>query len=254
MAIDVMTSDAEIAAALLAARGGGPLVNAESCLISDFKQAYRIQALVISALEKNSGVQYWKSGGDNRAAILTHAQLPSSGVWSSPGQANEWPFWKRGVEAEIALRINKDVDVNTLSNLDDETIVGLIDGMAVTIELVDSRWHQGFSVPATHKLADQQLHGALVLGPWHRYSRRDWKQQKGKVCIGEEVISYVGSHSLNDPAWLISKWLSHSVLEKGVVPKGSVVTTGTWCGLQHANPGDEVVAFFDGIGESRVKL
>jgi 2-keto-4-pentenoate hydratase len=33
-----------------------------------------------------------------------------------------------------------------------------------------------------------------------------------------------------------------------------VVTTGTWCGLLPAAPGDEVQVVFDGIGHAQVQL
>jgi 2-keto-4-pentenoate hydratase len=38
------------------------------------------------------------------------------------------------------------------------------------------------------------------------------------------------------------------------VPRGTVVTTGTWCGLLEAHQGDRVRAVFDGIGEAEVQL
>ena len=39
-----------------------------------------------------------------------------------------------------------------------------------------------------------------------------------------------------------------------VVKAGTVVTTGTWCGLLIARPGERVVATFDGIGETEVTV
>jgi 2-keto-4-pentenoate hydratase len=39
-----------------------------------------------------------------------------------------------------------------------------------------------------------------------------------------------------------------------VLPAGTVVTTGTWCGLLPARAGDEVEVQFDGIGAASVRL
>jgi 2-keto-4-pentenoate hydratase len=38
------------------------------------------------------------------------------------------------------------------------------------------------------------------------------------------------------------------------VPAGTVITTGTWCGLLPAQPGDRVVVRFDGVGEAAVQV
>ena len=37
-------------------------------------------------------------------------------------------------------------------------------------------------------------------------------------------------------------------------PAGTVVTTGTWCGVLHATAGDRVVVAFDGIGRAEVRF
>src|SRR2546427_6934016 len=52
---------------------------------------------------------YWKSGAPRRDAPLTHAPLPEEGVWASPSVAGGAPLHLRGIEAEIALRLGRDV-------------------------------------------------------------------------------------------------------------------------------------------------
>ncbi len=58
--------------------------------------------------------------------------------------------------------------------------------MAVSIEVVDSRWRQYTDAPALLKLADLQAHGALVLGEWIPYQARDWASQRCHVRIGAQ--------------------------------------------------------------------
>src|SRR5207245_633819 len=53
--------------------------------------------------------RFWKSGGPSREAALTHAALPSEGVWASPADARAWPFHLRLIEAEVALRLGRTV-------------------------------------------------------------------------------------------------------------------------------------------------
>jgi 2-keto-4-pentenoate hydratase len=127
--------------------------------------------------------------------------------------------------------------------------------MAVSIEIVDSRWQQAREAPALLRLADLQSHGALVLGEWQPFSQRDWSRQACEVRIGDSAPrTFQGTHSLGDPAWLLPTWLRHASRHGATVPKGTVVTTGTWCGLLEARQGDLVQVRFEGVGEASVQL
>ena len=214
--------------------------------------AYRVQALVAGP---GSFAGHWKSGGPSRSAEATHAPLPAAGVWSSPADARAWPFFLRLIEVEIALRLARDVTPAQAAALAPEAGPGLVDAMTVSIEVVDSRWQQGVQAPALLKLADLQSHGALVLGEWVPFLARDWTQQTCSVRIGNrDVQEFHGTHSMHDPAWVLPAWLRHATRDGGTAPAGTVVTTGTWCGMLPAAKGDRVLARFDGVGEASVQL
>ena len=198
---------------------------------------------------------HWKSGGPSRTATLGHSALPPAGVWRSPATLGDWPFLLGGIEAEVALRVGVDVDADRAADLDVDSASDLIDAMTVSIELVDSRWTQGFKAPSLLRLADLQLHAALVLGDWVPYVRRDWSAQRCRVTLGQRGTSeFTGSHALGDPAWVLPEWLRHATSEGRVVPAGTVVTTGTWCGLLIAQPGELVSVEFEGIGKASVQV
>jgi 2-keto-4-pentenoate hydratase len=127
--------------------------------------------------------------------------------------------------------------------------------MTVSIEVVDSRWRQGREAAALLKLADLQSHGALVLGDWQPFAPRDWSRQACEVRIGDAPArKFEGTQSLGDPVWLLPIWLRHATRAGETVRKGTVVTTGTWCGLLEARQGDLVQVRFDGIGEATLQL
>ena len=218
--------------------------------------AYRVQAAVAKELGwfGDTGPRHWKSGGPSRAAVLTHAPLPPAGVWASPADARAWPFQRRFIEAEIALRLGVSVDATLAQTLDVEHATTLLDAMTVSIEVVDVRWKQAFEAPALLRLADLQAHGALVLGDWVPFEARDWSVQACRVQIGEQVTEHRGTHTCGDPAWVLPGWLRHATREGAVVPAGTVVTTGTWCGLRKAQAGDKVSVQFDGVGQADLML
>jgi 2-keto-4-pentenoate hydratase len=236
----------------LAASDAAPL--AQAVLTAD--DAYLVQTAVGNELGWfDAGVPlHWKSGGASRSAVLTHAPLPPVGVWASPADARPWPFRLRFIEAEIALRLGRPVDAELAATLDMDSAAALIDAMTVSIEVVDSRWQQGFGAPALLRLADLQSHGALVLGEWVPYAPRDWQTQPCRVQIAERVSEYRGTHSCGDPAWVLPEWLRHATREGDTVPAGAVVTTGTWCGALEARAGNRVSVVFDGVGGAELQL
>lgn len=241
----------EAAAALLEARRSGRTVAAPA--LADAAAAYAVQQRVAQALGW-AGSRWWKSGGPSVAA-QTHAALPPEGVFSGPADLRAWPFHWRGIEAEVALRLARDVDAALAATLDTATARTLVDAMCVSIEIVDSRWTEARDAPALAKLADLQSHGALVLGAWVPFdAARDWSAQRCTVAIGAQPpLAFSGTHSLGDPLAVLPGWLRHAAAA-GPVRAGSVVTTGTWCGLPMAAAGDLVVVGFDGIGSARVQL
>jgi 2-keto-4-pentenoate hydratase len=245
--------------ALLQARRAQQTIGAVDVPLPDAAAAYAVQARVAQALGWFGGgtPRHWKSGGPSRDAVLTHAPLPPDGVWESPAdaRARSWSFHFRGIEAEVALRLGSDVDAALAATLDVTTASALIDAMCVSIELVDSRWIEGLNAPPLAKLADLQSHGALVLGEWVPFATRDWAAQSCVVSIGDAAPrTFRGTHAMGDPAFVLPGWLRHATRDGSVLRAGTVVTTGTWCGLPLAVAGDRVVAEFPGIGKAVVQL
>ena len=251
------TSDTVTDARVRARREHRPASAALAGGLASAEEAYAVQMQVARELGWFGAEppRHWKSGGPSREAALTHAPLPPDGVWRSPARSGDWPFHLRGIEAEVALRLRRDVDAALAATLDGPRAAGLIDAMTVSIELVDSRWQETLDAPALAKLADLQSHGALVLGDWVPFAARDWQAQACRVQIGAQPpVERRGSHSLNDPAFLLPAWLRHATRHGGPVAAGTVVTTGTWVGILHAAAGDLVTAEFPGIGRASVQL
>lgn len=244
-----------VTAALLRARATG--VPADAAPLADAlasaEEAYAVQQRVADALGwfADGAPRFWKSGGPSRTQPLTHAPLPPAGVWASPGDASRWPMHVRLVESEIALRLGCAVDAALAATLDLERARTLIDAMAVSIEIVDSRWQQGLAAPALLRLADLASHAALVLGAWQPFVARDWANQTCRLVIGAQPpVERRGTHSCGDPAWVLADWLRHATARHGTLPAGTVVTTGTWAGAPEAAVGDHVSLSFDELGQA----
>jgi len=241
--------------ALVQARRSG--VAALAVPLPDADAAYAVQEGVSHSLGwfGDAAPRHWKSGASSPTSLQTHAPLPPAGIRASPADARAWPFRLRGIEAEIALRLGCEVDADLAGSLDVAAASALVDAMCVAIELVDTRWAEALDAPPLAKLADLQSHAALVLGEWQPYLRRDWASQVCRVAIGTAPMAeHRGSHSLGDPAAVLPAWLRHATRAGHRLPAGTVVTTGTWCGLPMAAAGDRVHVDFPGIGVADVQL
>ena len=255
----VTTSADDLVAALVAARRSHqPLASAAwAHTLANAHSAYAAQDAVAHALAwfADAAPVYWKSGGPSRTAALTHAPLPPAGVFASGVSLAAWPLHHRIIEGEIALRLATGVTPGHAAQLKHEDVDSLIEAMAVSIEVVDSRWREVGQAPALLRLADQQSHGALVLGDWLPYAPRDWATQACTASIGRHpVVQHTGTHTLGDPTWLLPTWLRHATRHGVMVPAGTVVTTGTWVGMLPAQPGDAVSIEFTGIGRAELHL
>ncbi|WIT10717.1 fumarylacetoacetate hydrolase family protein [Paucibacter sediminis] len=217
------------------------------------------QEAVVAALDGQTLPGFWKSGGPRReAASLSHAPLPRAGVRQVQG-ATSMDFsdlWLPacGIEAEIALRLGRDVSPALAAGLDQAAATALVDGMAVAVELTASRWREADAAPEPLRQADLLSHGALLLGPWLAPAARDWAGQTCWVEIeGQPRLQRRGSHALGDPCWLLPHWLRHATRHGQTLRAGSVVTTGSWTGTLPLSPGRVARVGFEGLGELRLR-
>ena len=254
-----LTTPAALADLLISARREGRTVSAAGweTALQNAEQAYAVQDAVAASLGwfADGPARHWKSGGASRQATLTHAPLPPAGVRASGASYTDITLHSCGIEAEIALRMRKDVTPDIASRLTPDDAASLVDAMTVSIEIVDSRWQEGSQAPALLRLADSQSHGALALGAWVPYAAREWRAQRCEVRIGSQAsVSRTGTLSIGDPTWLLPMWLRHATRHGNTVPASTAVTTGTWVGVLPAQRGDVVSVEFPGIGRATVQL
>lgn len=234
---------------------------ADRAAVPDDETAFAVQhaqGVALGAWSETGLPRYWKSGGPARNARLVHAPLLPAGVFcvvqGETADLRAWPMIAPRMEAEIALRLGQAVSPALANTLTPDTAEPLVDALALSVEIVDSRWAAGAQVSAPLQLADFQVHGALVLGPWLDWARdgagRDWSAQGGHQWIGEgPAQAFAGSHPLGSPLWGLAGCLRHLTRHGQTVPAGTVVTTGSWSGCRPVGRGQPLRMAFDGLGE-----
>ncbi|MEY4763586.1 MAG: hypothetical protein RI907_259 [Pseudomonadota bacterium] len=218
-------------------------------------EAYAVQAGVAAAMGWfPNGPRAWKAGG---ASTVSGAPLPevlrSPAVWhpASPPAADGGPSeWI--VEAELAFEI-----AGGPAAPGQAPELGTV---AVAIELIDTRLSTGLSSPSAWKLADQGVHGGLVLGEPRpaslvaHFSLDDWQAQAWSIDIhGQPQVQARGGLPAVSPMPAMAWLADHAAAHTGGLCPGDVVTTGAW-GVVRARRGDLVTVKFAGVGEAQVTL
>jgi hypothetical protein len=256
----------ELRDALLGARQSHQALRASAAhasAVADVDAACAVQhatGVALRAWRPDEMPRHWKSGAGSRSATLTHAPLMPHGVREGqaarPADLADLHFFTPGIESEIALRLACDVTpAQALAMAPADDVAGLIDAMAVSIEVVDCRWVDDGAVPPLLRLADFQSHGALVLGPWTPWRDIAWSAQRCVLQVNDAApVQRQGSHPLGRPEWLLPIWLRYLTRHGATVPAGSVVTTGSWTGLTPVQRGSTVQVRFEGLGEAALVL
>lgn len=229
---------ADLAAALAQAHRSASCLDADAwaATVQTEADAYAVHDGVVAAL--GWPATRWKSGGAGPQGPFSHS--PVSPVVTAP---------LLGVEAEVALRLGRDISPAEARG---PLPADAVDAMCIAVECVASRWRQGMDAPALLRMADFQSNAGLLLGAWQPWRPLDWAQAGWRLALdGQPEITRRGGHSLANPAGVLAAWLQHATRHGDTVKAGTVVTTGAWGGL-HACPGAAQGRLaIEGLGEFR---
>lgn len=240
--------------ALIDARHGRTTLAAESLPVprSD-ADAYAVQQAVADAMGwfPAPAPRAWKVGAASRDALPSAAPLPPQQVVASPATFGVGAFNRILIEGEIAFRLRA-----PLAGENEAGAAAAVGDWLVTIEVVDPRYADMDKATPTQRLADQGVHGALVVGsgapmPAHV----DWSSLAARVRRNGEVVRETrGGHPLGSLVFLLP-WLAAHAKARGMpLRAGDVITAGTWTGVFEAQPGETIDVEFDGIGRASARF
>jgi len=206
-------------------------------------EAHAIQDATVQVL--GDAVAGWKVLAPMNG-VITRGALLRSRVLASPAQidASEVPLL--GVEAEIAFRFDRALPPRSSDYSRDE--VAAVVTAVPAIEVVDSRFADYKGTAVLDRLADCGSNGAFVHGsPLVSWRSLDLVDIDVELEVdGDVVVARRGGHASRDPL-LPALALANAMTKAAGVPGGVVMTTGTYTGLHHARPGQEVRVSFAGF-------
>jgi 2-keto-4-pentenoate hydratase len=237
-----------------ARRSGRRLASLPDDLVPrDEDAAYAVQSEVMTLLGATIGG--WKVGAANPTAAPSAAPLFAGLVAPSPATFAATPESFRAVEAELALRLARDLPARAAPYGEDEAW-DAVAAIHVALELLDSRYVDRARMPAAALLADNLSNGGFTFGPaiagWRSI---DFGTVKASLLIdGETAKSAVGGNPAGHPRRLLAWLANHAASRGAALQSGQVVTTGSHTGITIAPLGARVVARFEGLGEAVLQL
>lgn len=253
----LQTLAATLAAARTTGRGLGTLP--VEALPVDEAEATEVQHALLAQL--GQPVAGWKVGAKSADGPITAAPLPADSVLRSPAmlplRQGRVPAGRLlGLELELAFFFDRDFGPADAS-LPDAELLSTIAHMAATFELVASRFDDGVAVPPLLAQADLLFHGGLVVGEPVPFDRgRSLTEPALRLVIdGRDVAGLPGHNPAGHPLRLLPWLVRHVVRGGGHLPAGTVVTTGSFVGLQPLPArGADVLGEIAGLPPVRLSL
>lgn len=215
------------------------------------EQAYLVQRAVMAEL---GGIGAWKVGSSSPTGPFTCAPLPAAGVQDSPGHVSTEHCTDQGVEAEIAVRLARDLPPRD-APYGSEEVLAAIASAHPAIEVLQSRYVDPDRVDPLSALADSLAHFGLVVGPaiarWQSIKLE--AEQVALIVNGQEMKRCTGNPG-GDMLRLLTWLANHGARWAGGLRAGQYVTTGSWTGKDFVSPGAEVRIAFDHAGSAALRF
>ena len=234
-----------------ARRSKHPKVTAARLAGIDVADAYRIQDAVARRL---GPVEGWKVGAPSPDAEPACAPIMRGGVIAASAAPIGVPN-PAGIEVEVVFRMGRAMPPSRNVPSEDD-IFANIKSAHVGLELCSSRLDTGADAPGNAKLADNGINHAFVVGgPIKNWREIEASQQQARIIIdGKLVAESSGGHSHGDVGALLVWLVRHVVAERGGLPAGALIATGSWTPLMWVNTPAIVGGALEGLGRLDVIL
>lgn len=241
----------EAAGALAAARTGQPIAGLpEGARPQTEADSYAIQDSVLRRLGERIGG--WKVGFSPQGGIFC-APIYASKVHASPASLPASDFHVIGIECEIGFRVNQALAQRAQPYRSDEILAAV--ALHPTIEIVDSRYQDFRSLDRLQVLADNFSNGGLVYGAAASgWERLDLVHPPIRVTADAKDFAECTGLRAGDPIGLLVELVNHVANNRGGVPAGTFVTTGTHTGMVFTEPGARIRAEYGPLGRVEVSF
>jgi 2-keto-4-pentenoate hydratase len=214
---------------------------------TNLEEAYYVQDLMLAALGSVGG---WKVGAPTPEATPLYAPMPGENFAGNGARIAKPLRRLRGVEAEIAFLIGKDLPPRSTPYTRDE-VVDAIASCHPAIELLESALLNPDAADRLTAIADLQSNGGFIHGEavpgWLKINLAD---ESAQLNVDGFVRVTDGKNSAGADLLRLLLWLANDAQQRtGGLWAGQWITTGSWTGKVLAASGSTVMARFPHFGE-----
>ena len=215
--------------------------------------AYAVQAAV--AAINGESVAGWKVGigadGAAMAAPIFASDLIGGGRFALDGDRRSVK-----VEAELALRLARDLPAQPARAYDRADILAATGEVFCGIELVNTRFINDAEVDFATRLADNFAHGGYAVGgATESFAGLDLTQLPCRVKRDGVIMSdRAGGHPLGDPLLPVIAWANGQCDRLGGLRAGQFITTGTLIEPFAIGGSGHVLAELGDVGAAEVDI
>jgi len=244
-----------VEALLHARRTGTPLADLPPDLVPlDISEVYFVQDAVAAVFGPIGG---WKIGAPTPEATPIFAPMPTAWIAPSGSTLSGSRFRYRGLEAEIAFLVGKDLPAlppGAQPYTREEALAAMASCHPV-IEVLESAFIDPAQVPKFASLGDLQNHGGFVFGPaFADWQTTDFNAETVTLSVdGVLRIQRTGSNTSGDFFKLIPWLANQGAARTGGLKAGQWITTGSWTGNTPATSNSVVNVHFTTAGSVNLR-
>jgi 2-keto-4-pentenoate hydratase len=197
-------------------------------------EAYAIHNRLIASLGDIGG---WKIGAGSPDATPMFAPMPRAWIAASGSTlaGERWRF--RGLEAEIAFLVGRDLPPRAQPYTREETLAAMA-SCHPAIEVLESAFADPLRAARLANIADLQMHGGFVYGSAvANWQSIDFSKEHVMLAVDGVVrVERTGSNTSGDLQRLLPFLANEGAARTGGLRKGQWITTGSWTGNTLASP------------------
>ncbi len=209
-------------------------------------EAYAIHNRLIASLGDIGG---WKIGAGSPDATPMFAPMPRAWIAASGSTlaGERWRF--RGLEAEIAFLVGRDLPPRAQPYTREETLAAMA-SCHPAIEVLESAFADPLRAARLANIADLQMHGGFVYGSAvANWQSIDFSKEHVMLAVDGVVrVERTGSNTSGDLLRLLPFLANEGAARTGGLRKGQWITTGSWTGNTLASPGSVADVNFSTAG------
>jgi 2-oxo-3-hexenedioate decarboxylase/2-keto-4-pentenoate hydratase len=233
----------------------------DSCRPKDLAECYALQHALNERLAGALGPIAGQKIGCTSKVMQDYMSIDqpcSGGIYANTithlhRKARHSEFWGPGVECEIAVRLSSGLTPER-APFTVEQVAEAVDSCMAAIEIVDNRYVDYRTLDLPTMVADDFFNAGCVLAsPVVGWRELDIGALRGVMTInGAEVGAGYGRDVMGHPFEVVA-WLANSRAERGLGLKaGEIVMTGSVVETVWCEPGDDVRATIEALGEARI--